>query len=117
MDSDGAPLTDEAGNDISVRMDLSGEELLKYLDENGGMVTVTIPTGLEMQVQIICNDCAVNNEGLTNEYNQLFTKVTVSENWFIIFYANKGAFYGTIGGVAAVAVAAVLLLRRKKLAK
>lgn len=117
LDSDGNPLTAEDGSDISVRVDLSGEELHTYLDENGGMVTFTIPTGLEMQVQVVCNDCAVNAEGLTNEYNELFRRVTVSENWFIIFYANKGAFYGSIGAVVALAAAAVILIRRRKAAK
>lgn len=117
LDADGQPLTAEDGSDISVRIDLSGEELHTYLDENGGMVTFTIPTGLEMQVQVVCNDCAVNAEGLTNEYNELFRRVTVSENWFIIFYANKGAFYGSIGAVVAAAAVAFFLIKRKKAVK
>ncbi len=117
LDSDGNPLTDETGKDISLRFELSGEELYSYLDENGGTVSFTVPTGLELQVQVICNDCAVNAQGQTNEYNELFRRVTVSENAFVIFYANKAAFFGTIGGVAALAILIVILLKRKKSAK
>ena len=114
MDSDGAPITDENGNDVSVRFDISGEELLDYLAENGDMVTFTIPSGLEQQVQIVCTDCAVNEYGTTNEYNSTFNRVTVSQNALVIFYANKGAFYGTIGGAAALILLIILLLKKKK---
>ncbi len=115
LDSDGEPMVNkETGEDISVRFDLSGEELIDYLEQNGGSVTFTIPVGLEMQVQIICNDCALNDQGLTNEYNEIFQRVTVSENIFVIFYANKPAFYGTIAGVAALVILVVVLAKRKK---
>jgi hypothetical protein len=69
MDSNGNPLVDDNGTDISVRFDMSGEELLKQLEENDGKIVFTIPEGLNNQVKIICNDCAVNAENVTNEYN------------------------------------------------
>ncbi len=114
MDSDGNPLTDDAGNDISVRFDYSGEDLLNYLSENGDMVTFTIPTGLEHQVQISCTDCAVDEHGIANEYNGVFSRVTVSKNALVIFYANKSVFYGTLGGLAALIILIVVLLKKKK---
>lgn len=114
MDSDGNPLTDDAGNDISVRFDYSGEDLLNYLSENGDMVTFTIPTGLEHQVQISCTDCAVDEHGIANEYNGVFSRVTVSKNALVIFYANKSMFYGTLGGLAALIILIVVLLKKKK---
>lgn len=114
MDSDGNPLKDEAGNDISVRFDLSGDELRKYLEENDGKVTFTVPEGLNNQVQIICNDCAVNADDQTNEYTELFSNVTVSRNQLIIFYANKPLFFGTIFGVLLIMVIIVILIKRKK---
>lgn len=117
LDSNGNPLKDDNGTDISVRFEMSGEELLKYLEENDGKITFTIPEGLNNQVKIICNDCAVNAENLTNEYNELFENVTVSQNQLVIFYANKPAFYGTIGGTVAAGCLLVFLLKRKKILK
>lgn len=115
LDSNGNPLKDkETGEDISVRFDMSGEELLKYLEENDGKVTFTIPEGLNNQVSIICNDCAVNADNLTNEYNELFGKVTVSQNELVIFYANTHLFIGTIVGVLAVIALIIILIKRKK---
>ncbi len=115
MDSDGNPLKDkETGEDISVRFNKSGEELLQYLKDNDGMVTFTIPDGLNNQVKIICTDCATSAEGQTNEYNELFDKVTVSPNQFVIFYANTPLFVGTIVGVLAVIGLIIFLIKRKK---
>ncbi len=114
LDSNGNPLKDDSGADISVRFEMSGEELLKYLEENDGKVTFTVPEGLNNQVKIVCNDCAVNAEDLTNEYNELFERVTVSQNQLVIFYANTPLFVGTIVGVLAVAGLIVFLIKRKK---
>ena len=114
FDSKGKPLTDEAGNDISVRFDMSSEDFLKYLEENDGKVTFTVPEGLNMQVQIICNDCAIKADGTTNEYNETFEKVTVSQNQLVIFYANTPLFIGTIVGVLALIFIIILLIKRKK---
>lgn len=118
LDSHGNPLKDkETGEDISVRFEMSGEELLKYLENNDGKVIFTIPDGLNNKVKIICNDCAVNAENLTNEYNELFENVTVSQNQFVIFYANKPLFYGAISGVVALGALIVILIKRKKFKK
>ena len=116
-DSDGNPKTDENSNDISVRFDMQGEEFLEYLSENSGRVKFTIPNGLENKVQIICTDCAIDESGKENEYNQTFEKVTVSQNAWIIFYANKPLFYSTIAAALALvggSITAVVLVKRKK---
>lgn len=114
LDFNGNPLTDENGGNASVRFDMSGDELLKYLEENDGKVTFTIPEGLNNQVQIICNDCAANADNLPNEYSKLFQRVTVSRNQLVIFFANKPLFYGTIAGVLALIILMTILLKRKK---
>ena len=116
FDSNGNPLTKD-GTDISVRFDMSGEEFLQYLEEHEGKVTFTVPAGLENQVQLICNDCAVKSDGTTNEYSYTYTKVTVSQSGWIIFYANKPLFYGSIGGVvglAAIATGLTIFLKKRK---
>lgn len=110
FDSDGNPLKDAQGRDISVRFDLTGEDLENYLKENGGIITFTIPEGLENQVQIICNDCAVDENGDTNEYNIVFKKVTVSPSRWIIFYANKSLFYFTVAGILVLLTGTILLI-------
>ena len=117
FDADGQPLKDESGNDISLRFEMSGEELLTYLEENDGKVTFTVPEGLNNQVQIICDDCAVNADGQTNTYDETFTKVTVSQSQLVIFYANKPLFYGTVGGSASIIALIIALLKRKKRVK
>ena len=116
LNSDGEPLKDANGKDISVRFEMSGEEFLTYLTENNGKITFTVPEGLENQVQIICNDCAVNADGETNEYNETYTKVTVSQSRWIIFYANKPLFYGSIAGVILLAggISFLIFLKKRK---
>jgi len=113
-DSNGNPLKNENGEDISVRFEMSGEAFLKYLEENDGKVIITIPEGLNNQVQIVCSDCTINAEGMPNEYNELFAHVTVSQNQWIIFYANKPLFYGCIAGALAILLLIIILLKRKK---
>ncbi len=98
LNADGEPLKNAAGEDISVRFEMSGDEFLTYLAENGGKVTFTVPEGLENQVRITCSDCAVNADGQANEYDETFTKITVSQSGFVIFYANKPLFYGSAAG-------------------
>ncbi len=114
LDSKGQPLMSEADEDISVRFDMEGEEFLSYLDENDGVVTFTVPQGLENQVHIVCTDCAVGADGNTNHYDETFTKVTVSESGLIIYYANKPLFYGSIAGVVLTTGLIVFLIIYKK---
>ena len=114
LDSDGTPLRNAAGEDISVRFDLSGDELHDYLKEHDGMITFTVPEGLENQVRLICGDCAAHADGTTNVCDELYERVTVSSNLFIIFFANKGLFYGTLGVLALLIVLIIFLIARKK---
>ena len=101
LDSDGNPIRDEAGNDISVRLELSGEELEAYLEEHDGKLTFTVPEGYEQQVQVICRDYALHGDGTWNEIAEEYRKVTVSQSIWVIFYANKPLFYGVNAGVGA----------------
>jgi len=115
-DNDGNPLKDENGKDISVRFEMEGEELLKYLEEHDGKITFTVPEGYQNNVQIICTDCAKNSEGATNTFDETFEKVTVSASQIVIFYANKPLFYGTVAGLVAIisGITFVVYKKRKK---
>lgn len=112
-DNDGNPLKDKNGKDISVRFEMEGEELLKYLEEHDGKITFTVPEGYQNNVQIICTDCAKNSEGITNAFNETFDKVTVSASQIVIFYANKPLFYGTVAGLLAI-IGGILFIVYKK---
>ena len=114
LDSDGNPIRDEAGNDISVRLELSGEELEAYLEEHDGKLTFTVPEGYEQQVQVICRDYALHGDGTWNEIAEEYRKVTVSQSIWVIFYANKPLFYGVNAGVGALLLLFILLLIFKK---
>ncbi|MFQ9516005.1 MAG: hypothetical protein ACLRZ9_09280 [Eubacterium sp.] len=114
LDKSGNPLLDEKGKDISVRVDLKGEELEKYLAENDGKITFTIPEGLENQVKIVCGDYVQKSD--TNEYNETFKRVTVSQSGLVIFYANKPLLYSLIGIVVVVigGIIILIILKRRK---
>lgn len=114
LDARGNPLTDEEGKDISVRFEMNGEAFLKYLEEHDGKVTFTVPEGLNLKVRIDCDDCAVKTDGTTNVFSKTFEKVTVSQNRFVIFYANTPLLIGSIAGVLAAAALIVFLLMRRK---
>ena len=109
-----AILLDSDGKELEVRFEKSGNDLIKYLEENDGKITFTVPEGLENQVRIICDDCAVNADGKTNAYDQTFTKVTVSQSGWVIYYANKPLFYGSIAGVILLAGGIIFLIVYKK---
>ena len=113
MDSKGNPLTDESGNDISSRFDMEGAQFQTYLEEHNGIVTFTVPEGINLQVQIICNDCAEKENGGTNEYTHLFTRVTVSQNYLVILLTNPVS-YGVAGGLLVLLLLILFLLKRKK---
>ncbi len=109
-------LLDEDDNVVKEVVNLSGEILMAKLEENGGMITFEIDEGLYQNVQIICTDCAIGDAEAINVYDSTIKNVSVSSSVFMIFWANKPARWGTIGGVGAVAVAAAgfLTLRRRR---
>lgn len=114
LDANGNPLKDDSGKNISVRFDMSGEELLKHLEENDGKLTFTVPECYNGQVRIVCNDCAVNAEGATNASTLTFERITVSQSQMVIFYANKPLFIGTIAALLALILILVVLIKRKQ---
>ena len=98
-------------------VDLTGDKLEKYLDENDGKVTFKVPEGYQENVRIICTDYAAHkNESETNTYDKVFSKVTVSPSNVVIFYANKPLFYGSIVAILVVIGGGVIFFiwRRKK---
>ncbi len=102
---------------LSEPIRLSGEELATVLEENDGHITFEVAEGLYQNVQILCDDQAVDENGDFNTFDTVITNVSVSSNAFMIFWANRPLRYGIIGGVALVALAVfllIILLKRKK---
>ena len=96
---------------------LSGTDLKNALEEGSGKVTFEIATGLYQNIEIVCNDCAVDKDGKTNSYKTVITNVSVDTNGFIVnFWANKPLRWGTIAGVIILAAVGciLLVLKRKK---
>ena len=92
-------------------VDLEGEELENYLRENDGKISFNIPEGYEESVQIVCTDYAFHEETKeTNTYKEVFTKVTVSPNNMVIFYANKPLLYSTAAIAVIVMAGGVILI-------
>ena len=95
-------------------IDLSGDALVKALEENDGKLTFVLKEDLYQNVRIECTDCAVDEDGETNTYNYLYTNVSVSSSAFMIFWANKALRWGSIGGVLLLTAVIIFLIVSKK---
>lgn len=106
---------DEDGKQLKEILNLAGEELEKALADGAGRITFEIEKGLYQNVQIICDDCAVDEEGKTNVYDVTIKNVSVDANAFIVnFWANKPLRWGSIAGVILLAAAIILFVFFKK---
>lgn len=107
-------MVDESGKETKELINLSGKTLEEALEAGFGKIVFEIEEGLYQNVQIICNDCAVDEEGNTNTYDEIFTNVSVSSSAFMIFWANRPLRYGVIAGTVVAAAAVILLIVLKK---
>lgn len=106
-------LLDSKGEEISELFNMEGEELTNYLIENGNKVSFMIPNGFNNQVVITCNDYVGENaDGKSNVYS--FKNVTVSENSFVLYYANTPLFIGTIIFLLLLIAAIIAFVVKKK---
>lgn len=98
-------ILDKDGKEQKVISDMSGDELTKYLNGNGGKIKFKVPEGVNQQVAILCADCSIGTDGGTNATDFIYKGITVSSNAFILFFENKPLFYGVLGVVAAAIIA------------
>ena len=98
-------------NGTETVVDVSGDKLVEELNKNKDKITFAIPSGMAQTVKINCIDVAGN----ISEHS--IGKITVSTEWYILYYANKPFFYGSIigGTTLLVALAAWLAFRKKKM--
>lgn len=109
-----AQTVDQNGKKLEVLFSLMGRELEEALETGDGKLTFEIPEGLYQNIQIICTDQSVGEDGTVNTYNETFTNISVSSNAFMIFWANKTLRYGSLTGAGIVALALILLVFLKK---
>ena len=109
-------LIDDDGETIKEIINCTGDELEKLLEKDSGNITFDIGEGLYQNVQIICSDCAVDENGQTNVYNEIFNNISVSSSAFMIFWANKPLRYGIFGGIGGIILLTliIILLKRKR---
>gem|GEM_PF-5316414 len=108
-------LVEKNGEVVGDLLSLEDDRLEQALEENGGALTFTVPEGLYQNVKIVAKDQAGSDEEEPNTYAQTITNVSVTPSGFLIFWANKPARFGAMGGIAAaVALVALLLFWRKK---
>lgn len=105
-----AVLYDSQDRQVQELLTCSEEELLARLDDpaENGVLKFNIPGGMNQKVRIICTDAA------GNVYDSSFENITVSTNWFVIFYSNTPLFIGSILGVLLLITGGILLLIRRK---
>ncbi len=106
---------DKDGKVIEEIMNLEGEKLEEALEKGNGKLTFKIEEGdsLYQNVQIICNDYAVDVDGNTNVYNETFTDISVSSSAFMIFWANKPLRWGVIGGITLIIALIIFFIIKK----
>lgn len=82
---------------------------------NGNIV---IPEGSNQKFKLVVEDLAGNiTDTSTEEFAPVFEfndDITVSTNIFVLWYANKPLFWGSIGAVAAIIIASVIIAVVKK---
>lgn len=109
-------ILDKDGNQQENVIDLSGDELTTYLNDNSGMIKFNVPEGVNQQVAILCSDCSVDEEGNTNTYDFVYKGITVSSNALILFFQNKPLLYGAVmvGAVAVAAPVGTIIFKKKR---
>jgi len=108
-----AVITDSSGKEVKT-YDWNARDFAEALEKGNGQVSFDIPSGMGQNVQIICNDYAVNEKRDTNTFDKTYKNVTVSTNLLVIFYANKPLFFGSIGGILLLSCALWFFLSQNK---
>ena len=98
-------------NEKDTVLDLEENDLIDYLEANSNQVTFNMPLGYSQKAKIICTDMAGNT------HTKVIENITVSNDWYVLFYANKTLFYCSIAGVAVLALGITSFFLFKKKSK
>lgn len=91
---------------------LSEKELEDQLTSQNEKIKFNVTGGMDQKVSIYCTDEA------GNETTQEYDKITISTEWYVLFYSNKPLFWGTVAGGGAVSaggITATVFFRRRRL--
>ncbi|SHO52811.1 carboxypeptidase-like regulatory domain-containing protein [Anaerocolumna xylanovorans] len=91
---------------------LSENKLDEQLVSQNEKLKFNVTGGMNQKVAIYCKDKA------GNETVQKYDKITVSTEWYVLFYSNKPLFWGTVAGGGAVSaggITATAFFRRRRL--
>jgi hypothetical protein len=112
----GRKIIDENGKDISERVNLKGDKLLEALEKNSNKIKFEIPAGMNMKVKVTCNDLSVDEKGNRNTSKEVYNSITVSPDWYVIYYANKPLFYSTVTAALLLltSISSIRIIRRRK---
>lgn len=97
-------------NDQTI-VDLDSEMINDLLQKSEGKITFELPSGMGQAINISCVDYA------GNENQVVYDNITISTDWFILFYANKQLFWSVIAtaSVMIVGTSSFILVRKKRL--
>lgn len=102
---------DKEGREIDEIINLANDEFIKKLEDGSGKITFDIQKGLYQNVQIICDDRSVDEEGNTNVCNMVISNVSVDANAFIVnFWANKPLRWIVIAVAIALVIFAIFFI-------
>jgi hypothetical protein len=117
-DRRGAPVDTGSDGEPGVLIDLAGDALFDRLESGGGMITLRIPSGVGMSVDVLCEDVSVDALGEPNRYTSRFEDITVSDSGVVMFFAGGPlpilAAGGALASVAAGITATALRFRKKR---
>ena len=118
---------DKDGKETEVITDMSGDELLSYLEKNDGRIEFNMPKGEDSQLAIECADCSVDENGDTNTNRTVYKNITVSDEatplsaMENVIQEHKETvsvlFIVLLAILALAAIAAVVYIARKKSTK
>ena len=87
-------------------------EMINDLHKNSdNKIVFELPSGMGQVISISCVDYAGNKNQL------IFDNITISTDWFVLFYANKRLFWTTVATTPLIIVGftSVIIFRRKRL--
>ncbi len=107
-------LVDEEGKVIEEIIKYAGNALDEALEKGDGKIVFEIAEGVDQNVQIVCNDNAVDADGKTNTYDETFDDIDISPSAWKLFWADPFLRWGSIAGVLVVAGLIIFFVVRKK---
>ena len=107
-------LVDENGKVIKELVKYAGNALDEALEKGDGKIVFEIAEGVDQNVQIICNDNAVDADGKTNTYDETFTDIDISPSAWKLFWADPFLRWGSIAGVLLITGFIIFFVVKKK---